>query len=140
MLYLLDTDHVSILQWKSGVECIHLNRRLMMVPASDVGVSIVSFHEQALGSKSYLSRAKDGADLVKGYERWTTILEDFANSSVVAFDASVAWHFDQLKAQNIRVATMDLRIAATANNLTLLTRNTVDFARVPGLKFEDWTI
>lgn len=37
---------------------------------------------------------------------------------------------------------MDLRIAAIviANQMTLLTRNTVDFERVPNLAFEDWTI
>ena len=66
----------------------------------------------------------------------------FARSQVVQFDSVVAQQFDQLKKLCPRVASMDLRIAATAiaNNLTLLTRNTVDFARVPGLKFEDWTI
>jgi len=37
---------------------------------------------------------------------------------------------------------MDLRIAAIAiaNDLTLLTRNAIDFERVPNLHFEDWTI
>jgi tRNA(fMet)-specific endonuclease VapC len=38
--------------------------------------------------------------------------------------------------------TLDLRIAATAlvHDLTLVTRNTQDFARVPGLKTEDWSV
>jgi tRNA(fMet)-specific endonuclease VapC len=35
---------------------------------------------------------------------------------------------------------MDLKIASIAisHDATLLTRNTVDFAQVPGLRFENW--
>ena len=37
--------------------------------------------------------------------------------------------------------TMDLKIAAItiANDATLLTRNVVDFQRIPNLRIEDWT-
>jgi tRNA(fMet)-specific endonuclease VapC len=37
---------------------------------------------------------------------------------------------------------MDLRIASVelANDMTLLTRNTVDFERVPALRIEDWAL
>jgi tRNA(fMet)-specific endonuclease VapC len=40
-----------------------------------------------------------------------------------------------------RVGTNDCRIAATAiaNNLTVVTRNTRDYAKIPNVKFEDWT-
>ena len=40
-----------------------------------------------------------------------------------------------------RVATMDLRIAAIvlSQGATLLSRNMVDFGKIPGLKVEDWT-
>lgn len=49
--------------------------------------------------------------------------------------------FRELKQKKIRVGTMDLRIGATAiaNGMTVLTRNTVDFERIPELQFEDWT-
>jgi len=61
---------------------------------------------------------------------------------VAPFDDAAAAVFDDLKSQRIRVATMDLRIAAIAlsNNYTLLTRNFSDFARIPGLQFDDWTV
>jgi tRNA(fMet)-specific endonuclease VapC len=37
---------------------------------------------------------------------------------------------------------MDLRIAAIAiaNQMTLLTQNTVDFERIPGLSIGDWLL
>jgi len=36
---------------------------------------------------------------------------------------------------------MDLRIGsiAMANGMTVLTRNTVDFEKIPNLQVEDWT-
>jgi tRNA(fMet)-specific endonuclease VapC len=41
----------------------------------------------------------------------------------------------------IRIGTMDLKIAAIAlaHGATLLSRNLVDFKKVPGLTVEDWT-
>ena len=47
-----------------------------------------------------------------------------------------------MRRQRIRIGTMDLRIAATAlaNGMTVLTRNIVDFGRVPNLTVEDWTL
>jgi tRNA(fMet)-specific endonuclease VapC len=46
----------------------------------------------------------------------------------------------KFRSQGIRIGTLDLKIAAItiAHDATLLTRNTVDFAKVPGLRFENW--
>lgn len=40
----------------------------------------------------------------------------------------------------MRIGTMDLKIAAIclAHDATLLTRNLVDFEKVPGLRVENW--
>lgn len=58
-----------------------------------------------------------------------------------AFDTAAAAHFENLRKAKIRVGTQDLKIAsiALASGATLLTRNTRDFARIPGLLFEDWS-
>jgi tRNA(fMet)-specific endonuclease VapC len=139
--FLLDTDHISILQKQSGPEFAALAARIGRHPAADLAFSIVSLHEQALGAHNYIAQARDAAKVVVGYRLLGVILRDFAAAPVLPFDAASAALFDDLRSQRVRVATMDLRIAsiALAHNPVLLTRNAVDFARVPGLSLDDWT-
>ncbi len=142
MKYLLDTDHISILQRESGPEFAALSARIAQVPREELAFSVVSFHEQVLGGHTYINRAKKAADLVRGYAMLARILRQFAMAPVMPFDADAAAVFEGLGAQRLRVAVMDLRIASTAlsRGLVLLTRNTADFAKVPGLVTEDWTV
>jgi tRNA(fMet)-specific endonuclease VapC len=67
--------------------------------------------------------------------------EFFARWTVLQWDAATADLFLNLRRQGVRIGSMDLKIACIAlvHNGTLLTRNTSDFARVPGLRVEDWT-
>jgi tRNA(fMet)-specific endonuclease VapC len=47
--YLLDTDHISILQRQAGAEYATLLMRIAPHPPTDLACSIISFHEQILG-------------------------------------------------------------------------------------------
>jgi len=58
MKFLLDTDHISILQKQSGAEYTALLAHIAQVARADLAVCIVSFHEQVLGCNAYLARAK----------------------------------------------------------------------------------
>jgi tRNA(fMet)-specific endonuclease VapC len=139
--YLLDTDHVSILQRQSMPEYATLSARMAQHPSEDLTLSIISFHEQILGCHTYISRARTSDDIVRGYGMLAQVLRDFAAAPVLAFDAAAAAVFDNVSVQRVRVATMDLRIASIALSraMVLLTRNSRDFAKVPGLLIEDWT-
>lgn len=139
MKYLLDTDHVSILQPKSA-EYHRLTARISQQRAVEVVASVVSFHEQAIGVHALLNRAPRAADVIRGYELFNEILKGYSASTVLSFDAAAAIAFDTLS--GLGMAKMDRRIAAIALScgLTLLTRNRSDFAGVPGLVIEDWTV
>ncbi len=142
MKFLLDTDHISILQKQSGPEYSALMARIGQVSRADLAFCIVSFHEQALGCNSYIAHAKNPADVIRGYQMFDQVLSAFAAALVLPFDTKASAAFDDLVTQRVRIATMDLRIASIAlsQGLTLLTRNSRDFNKVPGLIIEDWTI
>lgn len=122
-----------------------MDERLQSVFENEtVAVTIVSFEEQMRGWMAYLNKAsskKDERALIDGYDRLHELLKDFEIRTVLDFDEAAFDLYRDLKNLNLRVGTMDLRIAAIAlsNNATLLTRNLRDFAKIPKLKFEDWT-
>jgi tRNA(fMet)-specific endonuclease VapC len=142
MKFLLDTDHISILQKQSGPEYTALMARIAQVPRADLAFCIVSFHEQVLGCNAYIAQAKTAADIVRGYQMFDRVLSAFAAAHVLPFDNNASAVFNGLIVQRLRIATMDLRIASIAlsQGLTLLTRNSRDFSKVPRLVIEDCTI
>lgn len=142
MKYLLDTDHISILQRQSGPEYVRLMSRIAQHPLADLALSIISFHEQIMGCHTYINRARSSSDAVLGYEMLAQVLHNFSIAPVVSFDIAAAAVFEGLLAQRVRISTMDLRIASIAlsGGMVLVTRNTSDFRKVPGLQIEDWTV
>lgn len=141
MSFLLDTDHLSILQRESGREFAALSARIAEHSPNDLAVSVVSFHEQALGCHTYITRSKATADVIRGYGMLARVIRDFSEIPVLPFDGAAAVAYQELVSRRVRVGTMDLRIAAIAvsRDLILLTRNTGDFGKIPGLRIEDWT-
>lgn len=138
-MFLLDTDHLTILQRQNEPEYGRLRAAMDCHSPSDFYLSLVSFPEQMLGANAFISQAKNRSQVVRGYQMMEMCLIDFSRFRVLTFDEPSAAQFELLRSGS-RVGTMDLRIAATAlsHDLTVLTRNTVDFGKVPGLKIEDW--
>jgi tRNA(fMet)-specific endonuclease VapC len=140
-MFLLDTDHLAILQRRSEPDCGRLRQRMSRHDRIDFCLSIVSFHEQVLGANNYIAQAKNRQSILRGYELLDQSLLDFDRFRVLPFDERAAVIFEDLRKQRVRIGTMDLRIAsiALANDMPVLTRNLADFQQVPQLRVEDWT-
>ncbi len=140
-MYLLDTDHLSVLE-RGGAESERLRRRLQAVLPDEVAATIVSYEEQTRGWLSYLARARSLEEQVASYGYLQRHLQVFCAVPLIAFDSAAAAIVRQLQRQRVRIGTMDLKIAsiALAHDATLLSRNLTDFRKVPGLRVEDWTV
>ena len=131
-MYLLDTN-ICIYAVKNRYP--KLNRKLFELPLSKVYLSVIALYELEYGVQK--SRWSD---------RSRQILEStFASFPCLVFEPKDAFLAGRIRAEleaaGTPIGAYDLLIAAQALNhdLTLVTHNTSEFSRVPGLRVEDWT-
>ena len=137
----LDTDHMSLLEWGSD-KAAQLRERLAGCEEGEVATTIINYEEQMRGWMAYLAKARSLAKQVEAYRRLRNHLDNYRQIPVLDFDDQAAKVYGELRRARIRIGTLDLKIAAIviSRGATLLTRNKRDFANVPGLRLEDWTI
>jgi tRNA(fMet)-specific endonuclease VapC len=99
----------------------------------EIGICSVVAAELAYGvAKSGSARNRQALEMV------------LAPLAILPFDEAAVWVYGDLRAELERKGTpieaLDTMIAAHAlsQQSTLVTNNTRDFARVPGLVYEDW--
>lgn len=99
----------------------------------DIGISSVTAAELAFGVvKSGSARNREALEMF------------LAPLEVLAFDADGIWHYAKVRADLERrgepIGALGTMIAAhaMASNAILVTNNTREFARVPGLRLENW--
>ena len=137
-LYVLDTSVVGFAQQRHPI----YESYLQSLPGGTPVVStIITVGEDLSGWLPACRRARNGAEQVKAHARLERAQEFYQRMGCLPFDVTAAEIFDQLRAQKIRIGVNDLAIAAIALSVSgvLVTRNIVDFQRVPDLQIEDWT-
>lgn len=137
LLRVLDTDHLSLLQRAHP----QVAARLRQLPLNQRTTTIVNAEEQLRGRFAQLATARSKGDWVLAYRYFQQTLGELMPLRLLPFDEAAATIFLNLKATVKQVGTQDLKIAAIvlSVNGVLVTRNSRDFARVPGLVIEDWT-
>lgn len=137
-LYVMDTDIVGFAFQRHA----KVLQRIQSLPEDDLIVTtIITFGEDLSGWLPGCRRAADGAARARAYARLQRGLDFYRRWPCLPFDSDAAAIFDDLRGQKLRIGTNDLAIAAITLSTggVLLTRNAVDFERIPNLLFEDWT-
>ena len=132
MKYLLDTDTCSYVMRQSSTVLLERFRR---ISSSDAAISVITQGELQAG----LAKKPEATQLRQRLERLNAALPTVALPELAAF--SYAQIRQQLERKGQIIGANDLWIAAhaLAANLTLVTNNTREFRRVPGLEVVDWS-
>jgi tRNA(fMet)-specific endonuclease VapC len=132
MRFLLDTD-TCIYIMKHNPQSVR--ERFRSLPVEDVGISAITFAELAFGVLNS-SRPERNMDLLRNFA---------APLAIAPFDDMAALAYAEIRSHLRKAGTPiggnDLLIGAHAMCLavTLVTNNTREFARIPGLVIENWT-
>lgn len=138
MILVLDTNHLRELAYQSRIG----ERLRVRIKESGLQVftTVVSVEEELRGWLARINAERDIALQAAIYVKLLERVNFFARWVVLPLDAESAASFASFRKQGIRIGTQDLKIACItlAHDGVLLTRNAVDFAKVPGLRVENW--
>ncbi len=140
MLYLLDTNHFRELAWRPETASGERLRQRMGQSGGDFATTIITADETLRGWLAKVASAKTAGQQIWAYDQLGAAVLCLADYSMLPWDAEAVARFEAFQVLKLRAGTMDLRIACIAleYDATILTRNTADFAKIPGVRFENW--
>ena len=136
-LWVLDTDMLTL--WLRGQETVAA--RVASTPAQQLAVTVTTVEEVLGGWYTQIRQARDDQQLARAYQALQQAVEFTRGMQLLPFDLPGIRRYRQLRTQHRRIGTNDLRIAAIVleQQGSLVTRNTTDFADIPGLQLDDWS-
>ncbi len=140
-MYILDTDHLTILQ-RGGQLAQQLKYKLADLDPNQVFTTIITYEEQTRGWLSYIAKQSSIDSQVIAYQELEKHLNNYRSIPVIGYDQDSALKFQELRKIYKKLGSMDLKIASICitHQALLLTRNLKDFGQIEELNTEDWTI
>jgi tRNA(fMet)-specific endonuclease VapC len=134
--HLLDTDTFTFYLRQHPSVCDAVPRHR----PDGVGVTIITAEEIWDGWQAAIRTAKTPDQIGAAYDRLTKTLDELRNWPIVSYPPAAVERYASLKKQKLNVGANDLKIAAIGlvTAAVVVTHNTRDFSRVPGLTIEDW--
>jgi tRNA(fMet)-specific endonuclease VapC len=104
-MYLLDTDHLSIIE-RGGEISQRIISRLSILSPEDINVTVVTYEEQTRGWLGYIAKARNLQEQIIAYRKLENHIATFAKLKVIGFDNESATIFKQLRAEYPRLGTI----------------------------------
>ena len=134
MPYLLDTNIVNLI--RNGNEAIIARWEANLEESFINGIVVEEMISVGYFASINTIRTRGKGDLTRAYEDLLNAIRDLSDFNQIPYTSEAEARFKSMKLKG-----MDGRIAAHALELgyTVVTRNTKDFAKIPGVTLEDWT-
>src|SRR5262245_46687257 len=102
-MVVLDTDHLSLLEWAHRPDTARLRARLNELGEDHVAITVISCEEQMRGWMAYVAKARNVAQQIDAYGRLRTQLQGYCDMQILDFDEIAATIFQRLKQSRIQV-------------------------------------
>lgn len=136
--FLLDTDTLSLYLRDHPKVVQAVYRHAFDWPA----LCIITVEELWDGRQAMVSKARTPDQYAIAYERLTETVSELGNWPILGFPPAAVNRYAGYKKQKLNVKANDMKIGAIAveAGATVVTRNRVDFARIPGVHLVDWSV
>ena len=137
-LFVLDTDTLTLLEEAHPV----VAERVRACAPEELAVTVVTVEEKLTGWYTLIRRAKKPEQFIHAYHRLAGAIDLLKPLRTLEVSKAAFDRYQDLQSQKLGVGKMDLLIAAIVvdADATLITRNRADFARIPCLKWLDWSL
>lgn len=105
-MYILDTDHLSLIQ-RNGQEGKRILSRLADVVDIQVAVTVITYEEQVKGRLAILAKAKTLEKQVSAYKGLEQLAIDYNSIVIVSFSQTAALEHQRLRKTYPRLGNMD---------------------------------
>ena len=137
-MLVLDTNHLR--EFAMGTALGERLKGRLSAAREEPVTTIATVEEVLRGRLAKVASARTVEQEVEAAERLAAATRFLGLMTVLPWDFESAARFRTLRSLGIRVGTMDLKIACITleYDAILLTRNLVDFTKIPELRFENW--
>ncbi len=105
-LYILDTDHISLFQYRHP----QVTQKIISTTPEQIAVTIISLEEQLYGRLNKIRRGKNLEALVSAYSKLQATWDFFNTVNMLNFTEEAKNNFSNLINQKIRIGTQDLKL------------------------------